>query len=187
LNVNAAVAAEGAGGSPSKEKRMQKISPFLWFNDQAQEAAKFYVSVFKKNSKLLKIARYGEAGPGPKGSIMTVAFRLAGMELTAINGGPHFKFTPAISLVVSCATQKEIDYFWRRLSSVPAAEQCGWLTDKYGLSWQIVPTFIGEVMASKDAEKANRVMAALLPMKKLDLATLKRAAGARPAARKREA
>ncbi|HMC94413.1 MAG TPA: VOC family protein [Polyangia bacterium] len=159
---------------------MQKISPFLWFNNEAEAAAKFYVSVFKKGSnkdtKIIKIARYGDAGPGPKGSVMTVAFRLAGMELTALNGGPHFKFTPAISLVVSCATQKEIDTLWQKLSSVPAAEQCGWLVDKYGLSWQIVPAFIGEVMASKDAAKANRVMAALLPMKKLDLATLKQAA-----------
>ena len=171
---------------------MQKISPFLWFNDQAEAAAKFYVSVFKKgstkgstkDSKIIQIARYGDAGPGPKGSVMTVAFRLAGMDLTALNGGPHFKFTPAISLVVSCATQKEIDTLWQKLSSVPAAEQCGWLVDKYGLSWQIVPTFIGEVMASKDAAKANRVMAALLPMKKLDLAKLKQAAA--PVARKRK-
>jgi predicted 3-demethylubiquinone-9 3-methyltransferase (glyoxalase superfamily) len=163
---------------------MQKISPFLWFNDQAEEAAKFYVSVFKKDSKIVRVARYGDAGPGPKGSIMTVGFRLAGFELTALNGGPHFKFTPAVSLVVNCATQREIDYFWQKLSSVRAAEQCGWLQDKYGLSWQIVPTFLAEVVASKDAERANRVMAALLPMKKLDLAKLKQAAGA--VARKRK-
>ena len=155
---------------------MPKISTFLWFNDQAEEAAKFYISVFKKNSKIVRIARYGEAGPGPKGSVMTVGFRLGGVELTALNGGPHFKLTPAVSLVVSCTTQKEIDYFWRKLSSVPAAEQCGWLVDKYGLSWQIVPSFLGEVVGSKDAAKSNRVMAALMPMKKLDLATLKRAA-----------
>jgi predicted 3-demethylubiquinone-9 3-methyltransferase (glyoxalase superfamily) len=164
---------------------MQKISPFLWFNDQAEEAAKFYVSVFKKGSKILRIARYGDAGPGPKGSVMTVGFRLGGVELTALNGGPHFKFTPAISLVVHCATQKEIDTFWRKLSSVPAAEQCGWLIDKYGLSWQIVPTFLAETLTSKDAERSNRVLAALMPMKKLDLAALKRAAG--PVARKRKA
>ena len=163
---------------------MQKISPFLWFNDQAEEAAKFYVSVFKKNSKIVGVARYGDAGPGPKGSVMTVSFRLGGMELTALNGGPHFKFTPAISLVVNCATQREIDYFWRKLSSNPAAEQCGWLIDKYGLSWQIVPTILGALVAAKDPEKSHRVMAALMPMKKLDLAKLKAAAA--PVARKRK-
>jgi len=158
---------------------MQKISTFLWFNDQAEAAAKFYLSVFKKNSKILKVARYGDTGPGPKGSVMTVAFRLAGVDFMALNGGPIFAFTPAVSLVVHCATQREIDHFWKKLSSDPSAEQCGWLKDKYGLSWQIVPTFIGEVMGSKDAEKANRVMAALMPMKKLDLAKLKQAAGAK--------
>lgn len=163
---------------------MQKISTFLWFNDQAEEAAKFYVSVFKKNSKILKMSRYGDAGPGPKGSVMTVAFRLAGVELMALNGGPHFKFSPAISLVVNCTTQKEIDTFWKKLSSDPAAEQCGWLVDRFGLSWQIVPTFIGEVMGSKDADKANQVMAAVMQMKKLDVAKLKAAAAGAKGRRK---
>jgi predicted 3-demethylubiquinone-9 3-methyltransferase (glyoxalase superfamily) len=163
---------------------MQKISTFLWFDDQAEEAAKFYVSVFKKDSKILRIARYGDAGPGPKGSVMTVAFRLAGVELTALNGGPQFKFSPAISLVVNCTTQKEIDTFWKKLSGGEWAGQCGWLVDKYGLSWQIVPTFIAEVMGSKDVERSNRVMAALMPMKKLDLAKLKAAAAG--GARKRK-
>jgi predicted 3-demethylubiquinone-9 3-methyltransferase (glyoxalase superfamily) len=155
---------------------MQKISTFLWFNDQAEQAAKFYVSVFKKSSKILQVARYGDAGPGPKGSVMTVSFRLAGVEFTALNGGPHFTFSPAISLVVNCATQEEIDGYWKKLSADPAAEQCGWLKDKFGLSWQIVPAVLGALVASKDAGKSNRVMQAMMSMKKLDLAKLKRAA-----------
>jgi predicted 3-demethylubiquinone-9 3-methyltransferase (glyoxalase superfamily) len=165
---------------------MQKLSPFLWFNDQAEAAAKFYVSVFKKNSKILKIAHYTGSGPGPKGSVMTVYFRLAGQDLIALNGGPLFKFSPAFSLVVNCATQREIDYFWKKLSSTPAAEQCGWLQDKFGFSWQIVPTFIGQVMGGKDTTKADRVMAAVMQMKKLDLAKLEAAAAAGAPARKRK-
>jgi predicted 3-demethylubiquinone-9 3-methyltransferase (glyoxalase superfamily) len=155
---------------------MQKIAPFLWFDSEAEQAAKFYVSVFKKGSKITTISRYGDAGPGPKGSVMTVAFRLAGQSFTALNAGPVFKFSPAISFVVSCATQKELDSLWRKLSSDPAAEQCGWLKDKFGLSWQIVPTFLEEVMRSKDAAKADRVMQAVLQMKKLDIKALKAAA-----------
>ena len=155
-----------------------KITPFLWFDHQAEQAAKFYVSVFKKGSKITSVSRYGDAGPGPKGSVMTVGFRLAGQEFTALNAGPVFKFTPAISFVVSCATQKEVDTYWRKLSSVPEAEQCGWLQDKYGLSWQIVPNFIHEAVNAKDQEKSNRVMQALLSMKKLDIKTLKAAAAA---------
>jgi predicted 3-demethylubiquinone-9 3-methyltransferase (glyoxalase superfamily) len=166
---------------------MQKLSPFLWFNDQAEAAAKFYVSVFRKNSKILKIARYTGSGPGPKGSVMTVYFRLAGQDLIALNGGPLFKFSPAFSLVVNCTTQREIDYFWKKLSSNPAAEQCGWLQDKFGFSWQIVPsTFIAKVMGDKDTDKAARVMAAVLRMKKLDLAKLEAAVAAGAPARKRK-
>jgi predicted 3-demethylubiquinone-9 3-methyltransferase (glyoxalase superfamily) len=165
---------------------MQKLSPFLWFNDQAEAAAKFYVSVFKKNSKILKIARYTGSGPGRKGSVMTVNFRLAGQDLIALNGGPLFKFSPAFSLVVNCTTQREIDYFWKKLSSNPAAGQCGWLQDKFGFSWQIVPTFIGKVMGAKDGAKADRVMAAVMQMKKLDLAELEAAAAAGAPARKRK-
>jgi predicted 3-demethylubiquinone-9 3-methyltransferase (glyoxalase superfamily) len=155
---------------------MQKISPFLWFNDQAEAAAKFYVSVFKKGSKVTSVARYGDTGPGPKGSVMTVAFTLAGQEFIALNGGPHFTFSPAISFTVSCATQKELDSFWQKLSADPSAEQCGWLKDKYGLSWQIVPTRLGQLVSSKDPGKSNRVMAALMEMKKLDIAKLEEAA-----------
>ncbi|HZL17038.1 MAG TPA: VOC family protein [Polyangia bacterium] len=165
---------------------MQKISPFLWFNDQAEAAAKFYVSVFKKNSKIVQIARYTGSGPGKKGSVMTVYFRLAGQDLIALNGGPQFTFSPAFSLVVSCATQREIDYFWKKLSSNPAAEQCGWLQDKFGFSWQIVPTFIGKVMGAKDASQAERVMAAVMQMKKLDLTSLEAAAAGGAPARKRK-
>jgi predicted 3-demethylubiquinone-9 3-methyltransferase (glyoxalase superfamily) len=157
---------------------MQKITPFLWFDSEAEQAARFYVSVFKKGSKITGVARYGDSGPGPKGSVMTVAFRLAGQELTALNAGPVFKFSPAISFVVSCATQKEVDYYWQKLSSDPAAEQCGWLKDKYGLSWQIVPAILGQLMKSKDAAKSNRVMQAVLQMKKLDIEALKDAAAA---------
>ena len=155
---------------------MQKISPFLWFDTEAEQAAKFYVSVFKKGSKITHIARYGDGGPGPKGSVMTVGFRLAGQEFTALNAGPIFKFSPAISFVVNCATQKEVDHYWKKLSSDPSAEECGWLKDKYGLSWQIVPAVLGALMTAKDSAKSNRVMQALLQMKKLDIKALKDAA-----------
>jgi predicted 3-demethylubiquinone-9 3-methyltransferase (glyoxalase superfamily) len=159
---------------------MQKITPCLWFDNQAEEAAKFYTTIFK-NSKIGKIARYGEKGARvsgrPQGSVMTVTFKLDGQEFMALNGGPIFKFTEAISLIVNCGTQKELDYYWEKLSEGgdEKAQQCGWLKDKYGLSWQIVPTVLGKMMQDKDPMKSERVMAALLQMKKLDIAALKRA------------
>jgi predicted 3-demethylubiquinone-9 3-methyltransferase (glyoxalase superfamily) len=158
---------------------MQKITPFLWFNDNAEEAVKFYTSVFK-NSKIGKIARYDEAGEKasgrPKGSVMTVEFELEGQEFVALNGGPHFKFTEAISFVVNCETQEEVDYYWEKLSAGGKEVQCGWLKDKYGLSWQIVPKVLGELLSDKDAAKAQRVMDAMLKMVKLDIKKLKQAA-----------
>ena len=155
---------------------MPKITPFLWFDSQAEEAANFYVSIFK-NSKVGEVSRYGESGPGPKGSAMTVAFELDGQKFTALNGGPVFKFTEAISLVVNCENQEEIDYFWEKLSSEGGQEvQCGWLKDKYGLSWQIVPTILPELVKSDDPKKSERVMKALMQMKKLDIGKLKEAA-----------
>ena len=154
--------------------RMQKITPFLWFDNQAEEAMNFYVSVFK-NSKRGRISRYGDAGPGPKGTVMVTTFQLEGQEFMALNGGPHFKFTEAISLVVSCETQEEVDEFWEKLSEGGSKGQCGWLKDKYGLSWQIVPTVLGELMSDPDPEKSKRVMTAMLQMKKLDISGLKRA------------
>jgi len=155
---------------------MQKINPFLWYDTQAEAAANFYVSIFK-NSKVLNVARYGEAGPGPKGSAMTVEFELEGQKFVALNGGPHFKFTEAVSFVVNCATQEEVDYFWEKLLDGGGKEsQCGWLKDKYGLSWQIVPTVLPELLQDKDPEKANRVMQAMMKMVKIDIETLKRAA-----------
>ena len=154
--------------------RMQKITPFLWFDDKAEEAMNFYVSIFN-NSKRGRISRYGEAGPGPKGTVMVATFQLEGQEFIALNGGPHFKFTEAISLVVNCETQDEVDAFWEKLSEGGAKGQCGWLKDKYGLSWQIVPTVLGELMSDPDPEKSKRVMNAMLQMKKLDISSLKRA------------
>ena len=156
---------------------MQKITPFLWYDDKAEEAANFYVSIFK-NSKVVSVARYGEAGPGPKGSAMTVAFELDGQKFVALNGGPHFKFTEAVSFVVNCTSQEEVDYFWEKLLEGGGKEsQCGWLKDKYGLSWQITPTILPELLQDKDPEKANRVMQAMMKMVKIDIETLKRAAG----------
>jgi len=158
---------------------MQKITPFLWFNDNAEEAVKFYTSIFK-NSKIGKIARYGEEGEKiagrPKGSVMTVEFQLEGQQFIALNGGPIFKFTEAISFVVNCETQEEVDYYWEKLSQGGKEVQCGWLKDKYGLSWQIVPTVLGELLSGKDAAKAQRVMQAMLKMVKLDIKKLKQAA-----------
>ena len=152
---------------------MQKITPFLWFDNNAEEAANFYVSIFK-NSKVLNISRYGDAGPGPKGTVLTVAFELDGQKFTALNGGPQFKFTEAVSFVVNCETQQEIDYFWEKLSADGAESQCGWLKDKYGLSWQVVPTILGELMGG-DPERSNRVMQEILKMQKLEIEPLKRA------------
>jgi len=153
---------------------MQKITPFLWFDGKAEEAMRFYVSIFK-NSKVGSITRYGDAGPGPKGTVMVVTFRLDGQEFIALNGGPQFTFSPAISLVVNCETQGEVDAFWEKLSEGGEKLQCGWLKDKYGLSWQIVPTVLGEMMQDKDEEKSQRVMKAMLQMNKIDIARLKQA------------
>jgi predicted 3-demethylubiquinone-9 3-methyltransferase (glyoxalase superfamily) len=159
---------------------MQKITPFLWFDTQAEEAANFYTSVFK-NSKIVSVARYGEeaakASGRPKGSAMTVAFELDGQKFVALNGGPHFKFTEAVSFVVNCQTQEEVDHYWEKLSAGgdEKAQQCGWLKDKYGLSWQIVPDVLDKMMQDKDPKKSGRVMAALLKMKKLDIKALQQA------------
>jgi predicted 3-demethylubiquinone-9 3-methyltransferase (glyoxalase superfamily) len=153
---------------------MHKITPFLWFDTQAEEAANFYVSVFD-NSRIVKITRYGEAGPGPKGSVMTVEFELQGQEFIGLNGGPHFKFTEAISFSVDCKTQQEVDRFWAKLTEGGEEGPCGWAKDKYGLSWQINPTILGQMLSDPDAEKSQRVMRAMLGMKKIDIAGLQKA------------
>jgi predicted 3-demethylubiquinone-9 3-methyltransferase (glyoxalase superfamily) len=159
---------------------MQKITPFLWYDDKAEEAMNLYVSIFK-NSKVLAVTRYddasAEAAGRPKGSVMTVAFELEGQKFTAINGGSHFKFTEAVSFVVNCEAQEEVDYFWEKLTADGGKEsQCAWLKDKYGLSWQIVPRILLELLQDKDTAKSHRVMKAMLQMKKIDIATLKQAA-----------
>ena len=157
---------------------MQKITPFLWFDTQAEEAVKFYTSVFE-NSKIVDVARYGEGGAEvsgqPKGSVMTVKFQLEGQEFLALNGGPHFQFTEAISFVVNCKTQREVDTFWEKLSRGGKKGQCGWLKDQYGVSWQIVPTALVELLQDKDAGKSQRVMQAMLQMTKIDIKRLKQA------------
>jgi predicted 3-demethylubiquinone-9 3-methyltransferase (glyoxalase superfamily) len=153
---------------------MQKIVPFLWFNNQAEEAANLYVSIFK-NSKVTSVSRYGDAGPGPKGSAMSVTFQLDGQDFYALNGGPMYKLTPAFSLFVNCETQAEIDDLWDRLSAGGEIQQCGWLRDKFGLSWQVIPTKLGQMLGDKDPQRAGRVMHAMLQMKKLDLASLEKA------------
>ena len=150
---------------------MQRITPFLWFDDKAEEAVNFYTSVFR-NSRVVGVTRYGEAGPGPKGSVMSATFQLEGQEFMALNGGPHFQFTPAISLFVKCETQKEVDELWAKLSKGGEIQQCGWLKDKYGLSWQIIPNALGELLQDKDAKKSQRVMQAMLRMKKIDIKAL---------------
>ncbi len=152
----------------------QKITPFLWFDNQAEEAANFYVSIFK-NSRVTGIDRYGEAGPLPKGTVMTASFELEGQGFIALNGGPEFKFTEAISLFVNCETQAEVDELWAKLSAGGEEGPCGWLKDKYGLSWQIVPTILHELLGDPDPEKSQRVMKAMLQMKKLDINMLKQA------------
>ncbi len=154
---------------------MQKITPFLWFDGQAEEAMNFYTSVFK-NSKVGNVSRYGEAGPGPKGSVMVASFELDGMRFTALNGGPQFKFTEAISFYVDCESQAEVDYFWDKLSAGGSIQQCGWLKDKYGLSWQIIPSALPRLLSDPDPKKAGRVMQAMLQMKKIDVAKLEQAA-----------
>ncbi|PYU19027.1 MAG: hypothetical protein DMG32_25225 [Acidobacteria bacterium] len=153
---------------------MQKIIPFLWFDGRAEEAANFYVSIFK-NSKIGKVRRYGEAGPGPKGSAMSVEFELDGEQFIALNGGPQFTFSPAISFFVNCETQEEVDELWEQLSAGGQKNRCGWLQDKFGLSWQIIPTALGQLMGDPDPQKSNRVMKAMLQMEKIDINGLKQA------------
>lgn len=153
---------------------MQKITPFLWFNDNAEEAANLYTSIFK-NSKILNIARYGDAGPGPKGTVMTVNFQLEGQDFMALNGGPVYTFTPAISFFVNCETQAEVDELWDKLSAGGSEVQCGWLKDKFGISWQIIPKALMELMQDKDPAKSQRVFQAMLKMTKIDVEALKRA------------
>jgi predicted 3-demethylubiquinone-9 3-methyltransferase (glyoxalase superfamily) len=165
---------------------MHKITPFLWFDSQAEEAVNFYTSVFSKapgadakKSKVGTMTKYNEASATasgrPKGSVMTAAFQLNGQEFVAINGGPHFKFTEAISFVINCENQKEVDYYWEKLSADPKSEMCGWLKDKYGLSWQVVPTELSKLLADKDSKKSQRVMQAMLQMKKINIADLEKA------------
>ena len=157
---------------------MQRITPCLWFDSQAEKAAKFYTSIFKR-SKIVSIARYGKEGSKasgrPKGTVMTVLFQLEGQEFLALNGGPQFKFSEAISFIVNCRTQKEIDEYWKKLSAGGEEGPCGWLKDRYGMSWQIVPAVLGEMLQDKDPEKAERVMKAMLQMKKIDVKALKEA------------
>jgi predicted 3-demethylubiquinone-9 3-methyltransferase (glyoxalase superfamily) len=153
---------------------MQKITPFLWFDHQADEAARFYTSVFR-NSKIGSVARYGDAGPGPKGSVKTDDFELDGQRFTALNGGPHFSFTEAISFVVDCGPQEEVDYYWEKLSEGGEKGQCGWLKDRFGLSWQIVPKVLPELVSDPDPARAQRVMEAMLKMTKIEIDELQRA------------
>ena len=153
---------------------MQKITPFLWFDGNAEEAMNFYTSIFK-NSKIGRVSRYGEGGPGSKGTVMSATFHLEGQEFMVLNGGPQFKFTPAISFFVNCETQEEVDDLWEKLSAGGKKERCGWLKDKYGLSWQIIPTTLGQLLQDKDPEKSKRVMNAMLQMDKIEIKTLRQA------------
>jgi predicted 3-demethylubiquinone-9 3-methyltransferase (glyoxalase superfamily) len=153
---------------------MQKITPFLWYDGKAEEAMNFYVSIFK-NSKTGRITRYGDAGPGPKGTVMSVTFQLDGQEFFALNGGPHFTFTPAISMFVNCETQEEVDELWEKLSAGGEKSRCGWLKDKFGLSWQIIPSALGRLLNDPDPAKSQRVMKAMMQMTKIDIEGLKRA------------
>jgi predicted 3-demethylubiquinone-9 3-methyltransferase (glyoxalase superfamily) len=153
---------------------MQKIVTFLWFDNQAEEAAKFYVSLFK-NSRMGAVARYGDAGPGPKGTAMSVQFQLNGQDFYALNGGPIFKFTEAISLFINCESQEEVDQLWDKLSEGGSKSQCGWLKDRYGLSWQVIPTVLGRLLGDKDPVKSQRVMGAMLKMTKIDIKKLEQA------------
>src|SRR5216110_1752309 len=174
LSLRERLGAEPTFTMPQGEA-MQKITAFLWFNGQAEEAMHFYVSIFK-NSKVISVSRYGDAGPGPKGTVMSATFQLEGQTFYALNGGPQFTFTPAISLFVNCETQQEVDQLWEKLSAGGSKDQCGWLKDKFGVSWQIVPTVLGKLLADKDPKKANRVMQAMMQMKKLDIKGLQQAA-----------
>jgi predicted 3-demethylubiquinone-9 3-methyltransferase (glyoxalase superfamily) len=153
---------------------LQKITPFLWFDGQAEEAMNFYTSIFK-NAKIGRVSRYGEGGPGPRGTVMSATFELDGQEFMALNGGPQFTFSPAISFFVNCETQEEVDHLWGKLSDGGEKGRCGWLKDKYGLSWQIIPSALRELMQDKDPEKSKRVMQAMLQMDKIDIKTLKQA------------
>jgi len=154
----------------------QNITPFLWFDGQAEEAVNLYVSIFP-DSRINNLVRYGDAGPGPKGTVMTASFTLNGLTFTALNGGPHFKFTPAVSFVVDCETQQDVDRYWEKLSEGGRTDRCGWLQDKFGLSWQIVPRILPELLKSPDPEKSKRVMQAMMQMEKIDIAKLEEAAG----------
>lgn len=153
---------------------MQKITPFLWFDGKAEEAMNFYVSVFK-NSKVVSVSRYGEGGPAPKGTAMSVKFHLDGQDFIGLNGGPHFAFSPAISFFVDCETQQEVDELWEKLSNGGEIQRCGWLKDKYGLTWQIIPSVLGKMLGDKDPGKASRVMKAMLQMNKIDIKILEQA------------
>ena len=153
---------------------MQKITPCLWYENNAEEAANHYISIFR-NSQITSVTRYGDAGPGPKGSVMTIAFQLEGQDFIALNGGPMFQFTEAISLSVDCKTQQEVDDLWEKLSAGGEPGQCGWLKDKYGLSWQIVPSCLIEMLQDEDPQKSKRVMEAMLQMRKMDIEALRRA------------
>ena len=153
---------------------MQKITPFLWFNGKAEEAANFYTSIFK-NSKILNIARYGEAGPGPKGTVMVATFQIEGQKFMALNGGPQYTFSPATSFYVDCETQAEVDELWEKLSAGGSEVQCGWLRDKFGVSWQIIPKTLIELMQDKDPVKSQRVFKAMMGMIKIDIEALRRA------------
>ena len=153
---------------------MQKITPFLWFDGKAEEATNFYVSIFK-NSKITRVSRFGEGGPAPKGTVMSTSFQLEGQDFIALNGGPQFTFTPAISLFVNCETQAEVDELWQKLSEGGKQERCGWLKDKYGLSWQIIPTILGRLLQDPDPVKSKRAMTAMLQMDKIDIQGLQKA------------
>jgi len=153
---------------------MQKITPFLWFDGKAEEAMNFYVSIFK-NSRVGRVTRYGDGGPGPKGTVMSATFQLEGQDFYALNGGPQYKFTPAISLFVSCESQAEVDELWEKLSDGGRKDRCGWRQDKYGLSWQIIPSVLGTLLQDKDPARASRVMQAMLAMDKIDIKRLQEA------------
>jgi predicted 3-demethylubiquinone-9 3-methyltransferase (glyoxalase superfamily) len=160
--------------NPSRSTFMPKITPFLWFDDNAEEAMNFYTTIFK-NSRIVSVSRYGDAGPGPKGSVMTGTFELEGQRFMALNGGPLFKFNESISFFVNCETQQEVDELWEKLSAGGQESRCGWLKDKFGVSWQIIPSVLGQLLGDKDPAKSKRVMQAMLQMQKIDIAGLKRA------------
>lgn len=158
-----------------RERYMNKIVPFLWFNGNAEEAMNFYASVFR-NAKIGRVTRYGEGGPGPKGTVMSATFELEGQSFYALNGGPMYSFTPAISMFVNCETQEEVDHFWDKLSAGGEEQQCGWLRDKFGLSWQVIPTVLGQLLSDPDPKRSMRAMQAMLQMKKIDIRALQQAA-----------